>query len=203
VSFMDAMEFFRLSTGRWRSQRTTHHLAFKRAESGDSEIYVEALSPDHPKIAEICQLHEVDLDLAIGGAFVSWDGSMGWDRSDENHEGSTVFVLVPDADDSLQGRLLRERGYAEIVPVVGRYHIDDENGLVLTTDYESMSSIERFWFASPALRLRSSIVKRFGGFSTATFCTEFRIESESDGRLEQDTAAAPIEAGDHFSILGW
>jgi hypothetical protein len=209
---MDAMEFFKLSTGKWRSQRTTHHLAFKRAESGDSEIYVEALTCEHPKVAEICQLHEVDQALAIGGAFVSWDGSMGWDRSDENHEGSTVFVLIPDADDVRRGRLLRERGYAEIVPVVGRYHMDDEDGLVLTTEYETMSSIERFWFVSPTLRLRSSTVKRFGGFSTATFCTEARIEDESDAAPSPDIAEAsndqvknqnPVKSDQYLSVLGW
>lgn len=173
---MDAMEFFQLSTGKWRSQRTTHHLAFKRAERGESEISIQALSADDPKIIEICQLHEFDPRSAIGGAFVSWHGSMGWDKEDENHTGSTVFALLPDSSDGRQGTLLRERGYAEIVPVAGRYHMDDEDGLVLTTDYDTMSSIERFWFASPTVRMRTSTLKRFGGFSTATFCTEFRIE---------------------------
>ena len=147
---MNAMEFFQLSTGKWRSQRTTHHLAFKRTEMGESEIDIEVLAVDDPKVFEICQLHEVDPSLAIGGAFVSWHGSMGWDRNDENHAGSTVFVLVPDADQPQQGRLLRERGYAEIVPVIGQYHVDDDQGLVLTTEYESMSSTERFWFANPS-----------------------------------------------------
>lgn len=157
------MEFFQRSTGRWRSQRTTHHLAFRRAEAGESQIQVEALGPDHPKVIEICQLHQVEPQSAIGGAFVSWKGEMGWDRDDENHEGSTIFALIPDPDHPRQGTLLRERGYAEIVPVAGQYHMDDEDGLVLTTDYETMSSIERFWFASPSIRMRTSTVKRFGG----------------------------------------
>ena len=50
---MDALKFFQNSSGKWRSQRTTHHLAFRRAEIGDSEIYVEALEADNPKIIEI------------------------------------------------------------------------------------------------------------------------------------------------------
>ena len=95
---MDVMEFFQLSTGRWRSQRTTHHLAFKLSETGESEIQVKALAADHPQVIEICQLHEVDPGSAIGGAFVSWQGAMGWDKKDENHEGSTVFVLIPDLE---------------------------------------------------------------------------------------------------------
>ncbi len=209
---MDVMEFFQLSTGTWRSQRTTHHLAFKRAEAGGSAIQVEAFAADHPRVIEICQLHEVDPTLAIGGAFVSWHGAMGWDRNDdENHEGSTVFALIPDADQPRQGILLRERGYAEIVPVAGQYHMDDEDALVLTTEYETMSSIERFWFASPSLRMRTSTVKRFGGFSTATFCTEFRVadaDEDASGAgtdsstLSPDSAQPAVETTQYFSFLG-
>lgn len=195
---MDAMEFFQRSTGRWRSQRTTHHLAFKRAETGESEIVVEALTADHPKVIEICQIHQVDPSLAIGGAYVAWQGSMGWDKEDEDHTGSTVFALVPDAKEPRQGVLLRERGYAEIVPVAGQYQMDDEEALVLTTEYETMSSIERFSFAAPNLRMRTSTVKRFGGFSTATFCTEFRIEESV--AAEEQPGLEPVKA---FSLLGW
>ena len=210
---MDVMEFFHLSTGQWRSQRTTHHLAFKRSEAGESEIRVEALAANHPQVIEICHIHQVDPKLAIGGAFVTWQGSMGWDKEDENHEGSTVFALIPDAEQPRQGTLLRERGYAEIVPVAGQYHMDDEDGLVLTTEYETMSSIERFWFASPSLRMRTSTVKRFGGFSTATFCTEVRIadalgETPNQGEaglshLTPDQIRNAVEPTNSFSLFGW
>ncbi|MCG8366516.1 MAG: phycobiliprotein lyase [Pseudanabaenales cyanobacterium] len=183
---MDVMEFFQLSTGRWRSQRTTHHLAFKLSETGESEIQVKALAADHPQVIEICQLHEVDPGAAIGGAFVSWQGAMEWDKKDDNHEGSTVFVLIPDAALPRQGILLRERGYAEDVPVSGRYHMDDGDGLVLTTEYGVMSTIERFWFASPSFRLRTSTVKLHGGFTTATFCTELRLAETPDMAASRD-----------------
>lgn len=209
---MDVMEFFQLSTGVWRSQRTTHHLAFKRTEAGESEIQVEALAADHPKVVEICQIHDVDPKLAIGGAFVSWHGAMGWDKDDENHEGSTVFALIPDIEQPRNGTLLRERGYAEIVPVAGQYYMDDDGGMVLTTEYETMSSIERFWFPSPSLRMRTSTVKRFGGFSTATFCTEFRIADSPDNASSLDQAnvsnlsseqAEATTPPKSFSFLGW
>ncbi len=200
---MEVVEFFKLSAGKWLSQRTTHHLAFRMAEAGESEIQIEALAIDHPKVLEICELHQVDPSLAVGGSFVRWQASMGWDKSDENHEGSTVFVLVPETPDARQGTLLRERGYAEVVPVAGRYHMDEGGGLVLTTEYETMSSVERFWFASPSLRLRTSTVKRFGGFSTATFCSEFRVEDasgsdEPSGQTQQ--ADEPIK---YSSFFGW
>ncbi len=196
---MDAMEFFQKSSGRWRSQRTTHHLPFRRAETGSSMIKVEALDASNDKVVEICKLHEVDPSLCIGGAFVAWNGSMEWDREAEEHEGTTVFALVPDeGSGGRRGRLLRERGYAEIVPVIGQYVVDDEDGLVLSTEYESMSSVERFWFAGPDLRLRSSTVQRFGGLSTSSFCAETRlVEQPAEGE------ARSWEQAKLYSSLGW
>jgi CpeS-like protein len=200
---MEVVEFFELSAGKWLSQRTTHHLAFRMAEAGESEIQIEALAIDHPKVLEICELHQVDPSLAVGGSFVRWQASMGWDQSDENHEGSTVFVLVPETPDARQGTLLRERGYAEVVPVAGRYHMDEDGGLVLTTEYETMSSVERFWFASPSLRLRTSTVKRFGGFSTATFCSEFRVEEASGSDALPEQTKQADEPTKYSSLFGW
>ncbi|BAU65801.1 hypothetical protein STA3757_31930 [Stanieria sp. NIES-3757] len=194
----DAMEFFQRSAGQWRSQRTTHHLPFRRAETGGSQINVESLAADHPKIIEICQMHDVNSVLAIGGAFVSWDGSMAWDKEDENHEGTTVFALIPDPQNPRKGRLLRERGYAEIVPVAGLYEMDQEDGLVLITEYETMSIIERFWFVNPNLRLRTSTVQRFGGFNTATFCAESRVVEE----IATPTSATETKTN-VYAIAGW
>ncbi|MGK7926444.1 MAG: phycobiliprotein lyase [Spirulina sp.] len=190
----DAEEFFQQSAGKWLSQRTTHHLPFRRAESGGSDITVEFLSQDHPKIAEICQMHEIDPGLAIGGAFVSWNGEMAWDKEGEDHKGDTVFALIPDPENPRKGQLLRERGYAEIVPVAGHYEMDEEDGLNLITDYDTMNVSERFWFVNPNLRLRTSTVQRFGGFNTATFCTEFRVTESSDleNSGEKEDAIAAI-----------
>lgn len=193
----DAKEFFQQSAGQWRSQRTTHHLPFRRAESGGSDINVEFLDADDEKIAAICQMHDEDPKRAIGGAFVSWDGSMAWDKENEDHKGTTVFALIPAPDNPRKGKLLRERGYAEIVPVAGEYHMDEEDGLVLITEYETMSIIERFWFVNPDLRLRSSTVKRFGGFNTATFCAESRVTTE------ESTPKSENSNTEAFAISGW
>ncbi len=203
---MNVMEFFQQSEGKWLSQRTTHHLAFKRSEGGESEISVETLTVEDSKILEICKLHNVDPSLAIGGAQVQWMGTMAWDRSsEENHEGSTVFVLVPDEDNPRNGRLLREVGYAEIVPVIGRYEMDDEDGLVLITEYDTMSSKEHFWFASPDVRIRSGTVKRFGGFSTASFCTETRIQETApeETDLPSQQVKDVSESRAFSSSFGW
>jgi hypothetical protein len=196
---MDVMAFFHRSAGRWRSQRATHHLAFRRAEVGDSSIEVLSLGATDPRIVALCEMHEIDPDLAVGGSAVQWLGAMSWDREGEgNHQGQTAFAIVPDAENPFRGRLLRERGYAEIVPVVGRYEMDDLDGLVLLTEYETMSSRERFWFAGENVRFRTSAVKRFGGFSTASFCAEVRVSLES-----VETGAMPSQETTVVSLFGW
>lgn len=198
---MNAMEFFQNSAGEWRSQRSTHHLAFRQAEIGDSNIQVTALGADDARVAEICQMHSVEPSRAAGGAFVTWHGTMAWDKEDENHQGSTVFAIVPDPENPRQGLMLRERGYAETAPVAGRFEMDDEDALLLITEYETMSSIERFWFPNPNVRMRTSTVKRFGGPSTATFCTEIRVEPDTDATLEP--AGDRAAKGEFYSALGW
>ncbi|GAB4462138.1 MAG: phycobiliprotein lyase [Elainellaceae cyanobacterium] len=170
---MDIIEFFEQSSGKWFSQRTSHHLAFKQTESGKSDIVIDLLSKDDPAVVALCQQYEIDPALALCGARVTWDGTMEWDK--EKHEGSTVIVPVADADQPNEGKMLREQGYAEKAPVAGRYVMGDDDSLTLITEYETMYSEERLWFASPNLRLRTSILKRFGGFSMATFCSEIRM----------------------------
>jgi hypothetical protein len=170
---MDIVEFFEQSSGKWFSQRTSHHLAFKQTESGRSDIVIDLLNKGDPAVVALCQQYEIDPALALCGARVTWDGTMEWDK--EKHEGSTVIVPVADTDQPNEGKMLREQGYAEKAPVAGRYVMGDDDSLTLITEYETMYSEERLWFASPNLRLRTSILKRFGGFSMATFCSEIRM----------------------------
>ncbi len=196
---MDGLTFFENSSGQWNSQRTTHHLPFRRAETGGSQIKVETLTKDDPKIVEICEMHSFSPELSVGGSYVTWDGAMQWDKDDENHQGETVFALIPDEENPKIGKLLRERGYAEIVPVAGEYHLDHEDALVLTTEYETMTISERFWFISDDIRLRVSTVKRFGGFNTATFCIEVREnDQQNDGSSDSNQNLL-----DTSSITGW
>lgn len=185
---MDIKEFFEQSAGKWFSQRTSHHLAFRQAENGKSNIRIEMLAADDPEVVKLCQQYEVDPGLALCGARVTWDGTMEWDEDKENHKGSTVLVPVPDLDKPNEGRLLREMGYAEKAPVAGRYMMGSDDALTLITEYETMYSEERLWFASPNLRLRTSILKRFGGFSMASLSSEIRMGVGQPEKKAEDAA---------------
>jgi hypothetical protein len=213
ISIADAVGFFRLSCGRWRSQRSSHHLLHRQAEAGSSYIEVVELEACDPRLVAIAELHGEDPAGLVGGCRVRWSGSMAWDKAGEAHEGESVFGLIPTDARGREGLLLRDRGYAETAPVAGRFAMDERDALLLTTAYETMNSLERFSFAGPDVRLRTSTVE--GLSNTASFCIETRIDGPADGAAR--SAARQIGAGSavpeefrvapqsrsSVSILGW
>ena len=196
LEIADALSFFRLSCGRWTSQRSQHHLLHRRAEAGASFIVVEELQKGDERLAEIAARNNESVERIIGGCWVRWSGSMAWDRAGESHEDQTMFGLIPTDEAGRSGLLLRDRGYAEKAPVAGEFRMDAENGLILTTDYEMMSSLERFWFAGPNLRLRTSTVQ--GLSNNASFCMETR-------QLDDTTVPPEIPATNAKALapFGW
>jgi hypothetical protein len=191
----DALSFFRLSCGRWRSQRSSHHLLHRRAEAGGSFIEVVELEASDPRLVAIAALHQQDPAGLVGGCRVTWSGSMAWDKAGEAHEGESVFGLIPTDGRGRAGLLLRDRGYAETAPVAGHFAMDGRDGLLLTTSYETMDSLERFSFAGPDVRLRTSTVQ--GLSNTASFCVETRILATPAQRAATPVQQAPL------SPLGW
>jgi len=178
LKIADAMEFFRIREGKWISRRFTHHLAFRRDESGFSSINVECLEKDDERVISLCKENEVDPEMAQGGCYVTWEAELEWGQEDESYDGSTIFALVPDEDNPRKGRLLRDRGYAEIVPIVGFYDMDEEDTLNLVTPYDGGEVVEQFYYDGPDIINRISTVKRMGGFSTGTLAIETRENVE-------------------------
>lgn len=193
VKCKDGMEFFRRREGSWKSWRISHHLAFRRDETGCSDVKTIFLESDDERIVALCKDHDIDPAKAQGGCYVTWLATMAWDQEGENHEGSTTFALVPDDDDVRKGKLLRDRGYAEIVPIIGTYYLDDEDALNLSTPYDGGEVSERFWFDGEDIVHRVSCVKRFGGFTNATFATERRTEIQTP--VEKQTTTIPLTHG--------
>ena len=198
-SIADALSFFRLSCGRWRSQRSSHHLLHRRAEAGGSFIEVVEIAASDPRLIAIAELHGEDPAGLVGGCRVTWNASMAWDKAGEAHEGESVFGLIPTDELGRSGLLLRDRGYAETAPVAGHFAMDERDGLLLTTSYETMASLERFSFAGPNVRLRTSTVE--GLSNTASFCVETRL-------LDSPEPGAPTPGQEPvseqpLSPLGW
>jgi phycoerythrin-associated linker protein len=172
---MDITQFLQLSIGRWRSQRSAHHLAFSHFEEVRSTIDIVPLSPDEPAVIDICQLYGFDPAAAFHPFSMTWEGESDWDDK-ETLAGSCVLVPIPDADNPAKGKLLRDRGYAETIAAVGQYHLTEDGTFILVTEYDRAAAEERIWFATPNLRFRVSLIKTSGGagVTTASFSSEIR-----------------------------
>ncbi|MCU0536260.1 MAG: phycobiliprotein lyase [Hydrococcus sp. Prado102] len=172
---MDIVKFVKLSLGRWRSQRSAHHLAFAHFEAVTSTIDIVALAQDNPEVVNLCQSYQIDPKLAISPFRMSWEGESDWDEQ-EVLKGTTVLVPIPDSNTPNKGCLLRDQGYAETIPAVGNYTITEDGTFILQTQYDRATAEEKIWFATPNLRLRVSLIKTSEGTGvvTASFSSEIR-----------------------------
>ncbi|MBI4783933.1 MAG: phycobiliprotein lyase [Oscillatoriophycideae cyanobacterium NC_groundwater_1537_Pr4_S-0.65um_50_18] len=177
---MDITEFVENSIGRWRSQRSAHHLAFGHFEAVQSEIDIVSLSLDDPAVIELCKAYEVDVKTAVSPFRMSWEGQSDWEDS-EVVKGDCVLVPVPDPHHAKRGKLLRDQGYAETIAAVGDYYLTEDGTFVLTTAYDRAAAEEKIWFVNPNVRCRVSLIKTSAGTGvvTASFSSEIRQEVET------------------------
>lgn len=171
---MDIIQFVEGSIGRWRSQRSAHHMLFRHFEAVESVIDIMALVPDDPAVLDLCKSYGVDPATIVSPFRMTWEGHSDWD--DSELKGTTILVPVPDRTHPNQGKLLREQGYAETIPAAGDYHLTPDGTFVLLTHYDRAAAEEKIWFATPNLRLRVSLIKTSegSGVVTASFSSEVR-----------------------------
>ncbi len=170
---MDIIEFFKLSAGEWFSQRTIHNLVSGELQAGKSEVNFEILEKTDPTLIKLCEQNQVDSSATeLIGLKISWNGTTK--KEQVKDLGSTMLILIPNSDDSNQGKLLQDRGNGNSEKIGGRYIMGSDEVLTLITESEGLYAEERFWYLIPNLRLRSSVVKRPHGFALASFCSEIR-----------------------------
>ena len=98
---------------------------------------------DDPRLSALAELHKMD-PAAGGGMPCALERLHGLGSGRGNHDSETVFALLPDDTEGCQGFLLRDMGYSVKEPVAGRFRLDEEKSLWLSTNYEMMDSGECF-----------------------------------------------------------
>jgi hypothetical protein len=169
---MEIEEFLELCAGKWFSQRTSYHLDETKVENHKSDLTVERLSQDRPEIITLCQQHKINPSYTLGGTKTLWDNSVDWGKPKQID--SSVIILVPDRDNSQAGKLLSAAGMPAKTMSLGRYILGNDKALTLIIEENKTYLEERLWFASPNLRLRTSLVKNSHGFSRTAFYSEIR-----------------------------
>lgn len=178
ASPMTMMEFFQKSAGVWFTQRTVHHFDAVADESGESKLYVGMVAADDPRISAICQPQGIDPANAQGGASFMWQAHD--DTQDPDPDKAAVLVDVPDDASGRSGKLLRNQGYVEKIPVVSRYWFGKDGILTIDTDYDNNQGQERCWFITHDFRVRVSTVRMMNGIYLMTYCSERRWVTDAD-----------------------
>ncbi|WP_019508178.1 phycobiliprotein lyase [Pleurocapsa sp. PCC 7319] len=165
---MNLKEFLDLSAGRWFSQRTNYLLGGEKADNSKADIKIEVIPPDDSRAVQLCQKHNLDPQLSIGGTIQSWDNSVDWGKPKQ--VGSTTIVLISNPNDDRAGKLIRP----EDTKVCGNYALGADKALTLTIETDELFAEERQWFASDNLKMRTTIVKYNDGRQQTSFYSEIR-----------------------------
>ena len=172
------IDFFKKSEGVWFTQRTVHHFDAVTDESGESKLHVKVVERDDFRIKEVCEMQGIDPAIAAGGASFMWQPHEP--NQEPNPDRAAVLVDVPDDETGRSGRLLRNQGYVERIPVVSRYWFGQDGILTIDTDYENNQGQERCWFITDDFRVRVSTVRMINGIYLMTYCSERRCVSDAD-----------------------
>ena len=164
---MNLKEFLNLSAGRWFSQRT-NYLVGGEADNSKADITIELIHPEDSKAVELCQKHNLDPKLSLGGTVQSWDNSVDWGKPKQ--VGSAIVILVSNPDDDSTGKLIRPQDSK----VCGQYVLGADEALTLTIKTDEMQAEERQWFASDNFKMRTTFVKFSDGRKQTSFYSEIR-----------------------------
>ncbi len=173
---MTMIDFFRKSEGTWFIQRTVHHFDSTDDESGESNLIIQVLETDAEKVQEIAAQRGLDAGKFSGGARFSWQSVLS--DAPPNDKYAAVLIDLPDDENGRSGKLFRDQGYVESMPVISRYRFAEDGLLTISTDYENSQGQERCWFVSDDFRVRVSTVRMMGGVNLMTYCSEFRCISD-------------------------
>ncbi len=168
------MDFFRKSEGTWLTERTVHHFDIVAEESGESNLFIQVIEANDPRVIEICAEQGINPSNVTGGASFLWQANL--DDVPPNEDWAAILVDIPDGDRT-SGKLLRNRGYVEKIPVISRYWFGKDGILTIDTEYDKNQGQERCWFLTDDFRVRVSTARMMNGVNLMAYCSERRCPS--------------------------
>jgi hypothetical protein len=173
---MTMMDFFGKSEGTWYIQRHVNHFDLVANESGESNLIVQIIKPTDPRIKTVCEEQDIDPAKARGGASFIWQDNL--DDRQPNSDYAAVVIDIPDDEKGWTGKLIRDRGYAEKIPVQSRYWFGKDGILTIDTEYDNKQGQERCWFINDDFRVRIGTVQTVNGVNLVSYCSERRCVSD-------------------------
>ena len=166
-------EFIDNSIGEWKSIRSTHTLAFQEFENTNTKLIISYQNLDSKEVLEIKKkfiFHE-DLSFSIK---ILWEPNSEWTTENKSQKHQTILIFVP--KDEYSGTLIKDKGYAELIPSSSEYFIDGSKTLNINSEYKATKIEEKIWFLSNNVRSRYSLIKNRinDGILQTSHATEIR-----------------------------
>jgi len=176
---MTIEQFVAQSSGKWRSMRSGHSLAFQQFEEVLSEVTVEAISKDDSAVKQLLEsslAKKHNLDTISSPFKMEWCAESDWEPDDPSEVSSGSCIIVPLVKDISSGTLIRSIGYAEAEAAISEYKFSNDGTFTLTTNYEQSIAEEKIWFVSENVRCRSSVLRTSAGSGVlqTSFASEVR-----------------------------
>ncbi len=148
-------EFFRQSSGVWRSERRYYTLPSGDVQEAISIVTVRFLSQGSPELQGLARLLQLPQETTITcGSEVTWD-SQDRHTGRKISSGTTIFGAEG-------ANLYRDRGYSTPKPVIASFQMPNPLTLQLRTEYSGNLFEEEIKLIGTQYRTRQTIVTRAG-----------------------------------------
>ena len=176
---MTIEQFVAQSSGKWRSMRSGHSLAFQQFEEVLSEVTIEAISKDDSAVKQLLEsslANKHNLETISSPFKMEWCAESDWEPEDPSEVSSGSCIIIPLVKDISSGTLIRSVGYAEAEAAISTYNFSNDGTFTLTTNYEQSIAEEKIWFVSENVRCRSSVLRTSAGSGVlqTSFASEVR-----------------------------
>ena len=176
---MTIEQFVAQSSGKWRSMRSGHSLAFQQFEEVLSEVTIEAISKDDSAVKQLLEsslANKHNLETISSPFKMEWCAESDWEPEEPSEVSSGSCIIIPLVKDISSGTLIRSVGYAEAEAAISEYNFSNDGTFTLTTNYEQSIAEEKIWFVSENVRCRSSVLRTSAGSGVlqTSFASEVR-----------------------------
>ena len=176
---MTIEQFVAQSSGKWRSMRSGHSLAFQQFEEVLSEVTIEEISKDDSAVKQLLEsslANKHNLETISSPFKMDWRAESDWEPEDPSEVSSGSCIIIPLVKDISSGTLIRSVGYAEAEAAISEYNFSNDGTFTLTTNYEQSIAEEKIWFVSENVRCRSSVLRTSAGSGVlqTSFASEVR-----------------------------
>ena len=176
---MTIEQFVAQSSGKWRSMRSGHSLAFQQFEEVLSEVTIEAISKDDSAVKQLLEsslANKHNLETISSPFKMEWCAESDWEPEDPSEVSSGSCIIIPLVKDISSGTLIRSVGYAEAEAAISEYNFSNDGTFTLTTNYEQSIAEEKIWFVAENVRCRSSVLRTSAGSGVlqTSFASEVR-----------------------------